>query len=108
MLQTDEPGDYVIATGETHSVREFAQQAFALLDLDLDDHLRIDEAYLRPAEVGELIGDASKARRELAWQPTVGFDELVRMMVDADLDLARREKAMRDGGLVDRDRLETH
>ena len=106
MMQIDQPTDYVIATGETHSVREFAQEAFSLVDLDLDAHLRIDEAYLRPTEVDELRGDASKAQRELGWQPTMGFTELVRMMVRADVDLARREKALLDGGHVEHDRLE--
>jgi GDPmannose 4,6-dehydratase len=85
MLQPDEPGDYIIATGETHSVREFLDEAFGYLDLDWQRYVEIDPRYYRPAEVDLLIGDASKARRKLGWEPQVGFKELVRMMVDADL-----------------------
>ena len=98
MLQTDEPGDYVIATGETHSVREFVESTFDRLNLKGDDHVRIDEAYMRPSEVDLLLGDPSKAKRELNWQPTVSFDELVAMMVDEDLVLANREKTLRNHG----------
>ncbi len=85
MLQQDRPDDYVIATGETHSVGELVRTAFEYLDLDWKRHVVQDPALVRPAEVDLLIGDASKARRELGWQPKVGFTELVRMMVDADL-----------------------
>jgi GDPmannose 4,6-dehydratase len=85
MLQPDEPDDYVIATGESHSVREFAELAFAHAGLDWEEHVRIDERYFRPSEVDALLGDASKAREHLGWQPTVGFEELVRTMVDADV-----------------------
>jgi GDPmannose 4,6-dehydratase len=85
MLQTDEPDDYVVATGEMHSVREFLQVASAHLDLDWEEVVEFDPRYLRPAEVDALCGDASKAREKLAWQPTVTFAELVRMMVDADV-----------------------
>jgi len=90
MLQQPEPGDYVVATGERHSVREFTELAFAHAGLDWRQHVREDPALRRPADVEELVGDASKARRVLGWQPTVAFDELVRMMVDADLAARRR------------------
>jgi len=91
MLQHDEPGDFVIATGETHSVREFLEEVFGHLDLDYNDHVDIDERFYRPTEVDELRGDASKARRCLSWEPRVSFAELARMMTDADLELARDE-----------------
>jgi GDPmannose 4,6-dehydratase len=87
MLQQDEPDDYVIATGETHEVRELCDLAFAHVDLNWDDHVVIDEAFYRPAEVDLLIGDATKAALVLGWKPKVGFEELVTMMVDADRDL---------------------
>jgi len=98
MLQQDEPGDYVVATGETHSVREFAEKVFSLLDLDLDSHLEIDPNYFRPTEVDYLLGDPSKAKRELGWKPEVGFDELITMMVEHDMGLARQEKTLVDAG----------
>jgi GDPmannose 4,6-dehydratase len=85
MLQQDEPDDFVIATGETHSVREFLDEAFACVNLDWHDHVELDEKYLRPAEVDHLIGDASKAKRAFGWEPKVTFRELVRLMVEADL-----------------------
>ena len=85
MLQQDEPGDYVVATGETHPVRELCQIAFDQVGLNWEDHVVVDEQFLRPAEVDLLIGDPSSARTKLGWKPEVGFDELVRMMVDADL-----------------------
>jgi len=94
MLQQQNPEDYVIATGESHSVKEFVDTAFALLDLNWRDHVEIDPRYLRPAEVDTLLGDSSKAKRELKWQPRVQFKELVQIMVDADLELARREAHM--------------
>jgi GDPmannose 4,6-dehydratase len=87
MLQQDEPGDYVIATGRTHSVRDFLEIAFGRLDLNYEDHVTQDPRYMRPAEVDQLIGDNSKAKRELGWEPTVSFEELVTMMVDADMAL---------------------
>src|SRR6266511_1952412 len=90
MMQQDEPDDYVIATGETHSVREFLDEAFGRLDLDWKQFVEIDPRYFRPAEVDLLIGDASKARRKLGWEPKITFKELVGTMVDADLaDLKR-------------------
>jgi GDPmannose 4,6-dehydratase len=85
MLQQDEPGDYVIATGEMHSVREFVAAAFSLIGLDWQDHVEIDPRYFRPTEVEELRGDASRAERVLGWRPTTTFDGLVRLMLEADL-----------------------
>jgi GDPmannose 4,6-dehydratase len=89
MLQRDEPEDYVVATGETHSVKELCEVAFSHVGLDWAEHVFVDERFLRPAEVDLLVGDASRARRELGWEPTVSFTELVAMMVDADLQLVR-------------------
>jgi len=85
MLQSDEPRDYVVATGETHSVRELCEIAFARVGLDYRDHVVIDQSFIRPAEVDRLLGDAGKARRELGWEPEVSFQRLVHMMVDADM-----------------------
>jgi len=85
MLQQDEPDDYVIATGETHSVRELCEIAFGYLDLDWRDYVVSDPKFFRPAEVDLLVGDAGKARAKLGWEPTVSFEELIRMMVDADM-----------------------
>ena len=85
MLQQDQPDDYVVATGETHSVREFAQQAFNCVGLRWEDHVVIDEALYRPAEVPELRGDSAKAARKLGWSPKLKFNDLVRLMVEADL-----------------------
>lgn len=94
MLQAAEPDDYVLATGETHSVREFAEKVFASLDLDYKEHVEYDAKYERPAEVDLLLGDYTKAKTKLGWEPKVGFDQLVQMMVDADLVLAKEEKAV--------------
>ena len=96
MLQQDTPGDYVIATGETHSVDEFCRAAFARLGLDARQYVEIDERYYRPAEVDLLLGDATKARQVLGWEPRTTFTELVGMMVDHDLELARRERVLRE------------
>jgi len=85
MLQQDQAEDFVIATGETHSVSEFLDEAFACVDLDWHDYVELDEKYLRPAEVDYLIGDASKAKRAFGWEPKVTFKELVRLMVEADV-----------------------
>jgi GDPmannose 4,6-dehydratase len=92
MLQQDKADDYVIATGETHSVEEFLTEAFSHVNLDWRDYVEIDTKYLRPAEVDLLIGDASKARRELGWNPKVTFKELVRLMVDADVSMVNRNE----------------
>ena len=89
MLQQDEPDDYVIATGETHSVERLVEVAFAHAGLDWHDHVVLDERFVRPAEVDLLIGDRSKAEKELGWMPKVSFEELVAMMVDADLERLR-------------------
>ena len=86
ILQNDVAKDYVIATGETHSVRDFCAAAFRAADLDWEQYVVIDERFYRPAEVDQLIGDASLAKAELDWKPTVSFEELVQMMVEADLD----------------------
>ena len=99
MLQQPEPSDYVLATGERHSVREFCEKAFSLLGLDWERYVEVDKRYLRPAEVDVLQGDASKARRELGWEPEVTFDQLVEMMVEADLKLAEQERTLVDAGL---------
>jgi GDPmannose 4,6-dehydratase len=90
MLQQEEPEDFVIATGETHTVREFCELAFGALDLDWQQFVVTDPAFTRPAEVDLLLGDASRAREKLGWSPRVAFPELVRMMVDADLERLRR------------------
>ena len=86
MLQRDTPGDYVIATGLSHSVRDLVEAAFSHVGLDWQNHVRTSSAFLRPAEVEHLIGDASKARSELGWQPSIDFQGLIQMMVDADLE----------------------
>jgi GDPmannose 4,6-dehydratase len=91
MLQAEEPDDYVISTGETHSVRDFLDKAFGHLNLDWKKYVEIDPLYYRPAEVDMLLGDAAKARRVLGWEPKVTFEALVRLMVDYDLELARQE-----------------
>ena len=101
MLQHDEPDDFVIASGENHTVREFAEKAFARLDLDWERYVEIDANYFRPAEVPDLRGDASKAKRVLGWKPATSFDQLVNLMVDADVQLLDDELA---GRLVRQDR----
>ncbi|MBE3550738.1 MAG: GDP-mannose 4,6-dehydratase [Brockia lithotrophica] len=98
MLQQEEPDDYVIATGESHSVREFVEAAFGAVGLDWRDYVEIDPRYFRPAEVDFLLGDPRKAREKLGWRPRVTFQELVIRMVEHDLELARREKTLLDAG----------
>ena len=98
MLQQEKPDDYVIATGETHSVREFTEKVFQKLDLDYHQYISIDPRYFRPTEVDVLLGDASKAEKALNWRPRVSFDQLVDMMVTADLELAKKEKTLVDAG----------
>lgn len=98
MLQQREPDDYVIATGRTHSIRDLLDEAFGRLDLDWNDFVRIDERYLRPTEVEFLQGDAAKARVRLGWEPKTDFKTLVKIMVEADLELADRERALVKAG----------
>ena len=90
IIQADSPGDYILATNETHSVKEFVELAFSHVDLDWKQYVRYDKRYERPAEVDLLIGNPEKARKLLGWEPTVRFPELVRIMVDADLEMAKR------------------
>jgi len=92
MLQQDEPDDYVVATGETHSVRELVEAAFSHLGLDWEKYVKVDQQFVRPAEVDLLVGDSSKARKKLGWQPKVTFRELVKIMVEADMK--RQEEAL--------------
>ncbi|MEO1716542.1 MAG: GDP-mannose 4,6-dehydratase [Planctomycetota bacterium] len=98
MLQQDTPDDYVIATGRTISVREFADMAFKHAGLNFEDHVEFDERYLRPAEVDLLLGDPSKAKEKLGWEPTTSVEQLAAMMVDTDMELASREKTLIDAG----------
>ena len=98
MLQQDKPDDYVIATGENRSVREFAEKVFQKLELDYEKYIAIDQRYFRPTEVDVLLGDSTKARKKLGWAPKVTFDQLIDMMIEADLDLANREKILLDAG----------
>jgi GDPmannose 4,6-dehydratase len=91
MLQQRKPDDYVIATGETRSVRDFLDRAFALVGLDWHDYIEFDPRYLRPSEVDVLIGDASKARHQLGWKATVTFEQLVKIMVEADVAAVKNE-----------------
>jgi GDPmannose 4,6-dehydratase len=91
MLQQDKPDDYVVATGETHTVQEFLEVAFARAGLDPGKHVAFDERYLRPAEVDLLIGDASKAKKRLGWEPKVKFKQLAEIMVDADIEQLKKE-----------------
>jgi GDPmannose 4,6-dehydratase len=95
MLQCEQPEDFVIATGVSHSVRECVEIAFDQVGLSSDNHVETDPALLRPAEVEQLIGDAGKAKRILGWEPDVSFEELIRMMVDADLALLKRDSGAR-------------
>ncbi len=91
MLQQDKPDDYVVGTGETHSVRELCEVAFGYLGLDWRKYVVVDPKLFRPADVDLLVADASKARRVLGWEPTVTFEELIKMMVDADLEQLKQE-----------------
>jgi len=98
MLQQDKPDDFVIATGETHSVREFVERVFEKLDLDYHRYVEIDERYFRPTEVDVLLGNSTKAQKALGWKPKTNFDQLIDMMVKTDLELAEKEKILRDAG----------
>jgi GDPmannose 4,6-dehydratase len=100
MLQHPTPTDYVVATGEAHSVREFVELAFAVAGLDWRRYVEIDRRYFRPTDVDVLRGDATKAREVLGWEPRVDFSELVKMMVEHDIDLARRERAVSQAGFA--------
>ena len=98
ILQQDEPDDFVIATGENHSVREFAEMVFQKLDLDYQEYVAIDQRYFRPTEVDVLLGDSTKAQQKLGWEPKITFHQLIDMMIEADLELAKREKTLLDAG----------
>ena len=98
MLQQEIPDDFVIATGETYSVKEFLQSVFSKLELEWQDYVAIDSRYFRPAEVELLLGDSSKAKKILGWVPETSFEELVQMMVDSDIKLAEKEKVLKDAG----------
>ena len=98
MLQQDQADDFVVATGEAYSVREFVERVFTKLDLNYDDFVQIDPRYFRPAEVDYLLGDPSKAKAKLGWEPKVDINELVTRMVEHDLELARQEKTLKDAG----------
>jgi GDPmannose 4,6-dehydratase len=96
MLQQDKPDDYVVATGESHSVKEFVDEVFSYLELDWQKYVEIDQRYFRPSEVDYLQGDASKAKKVLKWEPKVTFKELARIMTDADMKIAENEKIIED------------
>lgn len=98
MLQQDKPDDYAVATGEAYSVREFLEEAFSHAGLDWRQYVEIDSRYFRPTEVDYLLGDPTKAREKLGWKPRVSFKELVKMMVDHDLEMAQQERVLRDAG----------
>jgi GDPmannose 4,6-dehydratase len=98
MLQQDKPDDYVVATGQTWSVREFCERAFGHAGMDYRDYVAFDQRYLRPAEVDLLLGNSAKAKAKLGWEPKTSFDELVKMMVDHDMELAKRERTLKDAG----------
>ncbi len=98
MLQQEKPDDYAIATGETHSVREFVEKVFAKLDMDYHDYVEIDPKYFRPTEVDVLLGDSTKAQKTLGWQPKVTFEKLVEMMIATDMEMANKEKTLLDAG----------
>ncbi|MBH55504.1 MAG: GDP-mannose 4,6-dehydratase [Opitutaceae bacterium] len=100
MLQQDNPDDYVLATNDTHSVKEFCEETFALLDMDYEEYIEYDKRYERPAEVELLIGDPAKARKQLAWEPQTDFKGLIRIMVEADLQLAKRELAIKQASII--------
>ena len=100
MLQHDTPDDWVLATGETHTVKEFLQKAFEYVDLDWEKFVQTSEKYFRPNEVEHLLGDSTKARKELSWSPKTSFDELVRLMIDHDLVLAEQEKVLIQNNLM--------
>ena len=98
MLQQDRPDDYVVATGQTHSVKEFLNEVFGYLDLDWAEYVEVDQKYYRPAEVDTLLGNPAKAKTELGWEAKVTFKELAKMMTDSDMALAKKEKILKDHG----------
>lgn len=100
MMQHKTPDDWVLATGETHTVKEFAKKAFSHIGLNWEDFVLTSDKYARPNEVHHLLGDPSKAKKELGWKPKTSFDELVKKMVDSDLEIANREKVLIDNGLM--------
>ena len=103
ILQHDRPDDFVLATGEMHSVKEFCEEAFGLLDLDWEKYVEHDTRYDRPSEVEQLLGDPTKAREQLGWTPKVTFKALVKMMVEADLAVARQDAAAaKEGRVIER------
>jgi GDPmannose 4,6-dehydratase len=107
MLQQEHPDDFVIATGETHSVREFAEKVFGKLDLDYHRYVFVDPRYFRPTEVDILLGDATKAKKILQWEPKVSFDQLIDMMIGTDMELAKKEKTLVDAGFHHANNTET-
>ena len=100
MMQHEDPDDWVLATGETHTVREFAEEAFKIVGLNYEEFVEISEKYFRPNEVDHLLGDYSKAEKSLGWTPKTSFSELVKMMVEHDIEEAQREKVLIDNNLL--------
>ena len=100
MMQHDKSENWVLATGESHTVKEFVQKAFKIVDLDWEQYVETSERYFRPNEVDYLLGDYSKAKKKLGWKPSTSFDDLVKMMVESDLLLAEREKVLIDKKLL--------
>jgi len=99
-MQHDLADDWILATGETHTVKEFAVKAFSRVGLDWEDYIEINAQYQRPNEVHHLLGDPSKAKKELSWKTETSFDDLINMMVDSDLELAKREKILLDQDML--------
>jgi GDPmannose 4,6-dehydratase len=98
ILKQDKPDDYVIATGKNHSVREFAEKVFQKLELDYQEYVEVDQRYFRPTEVDALLGDSTKAKKVLGWKPKIAFEQLIDMMIESDLELAKKEKTLLDAG----------
>ncbi len=101
MLQHNQPDDWVLATGETHTVKEFAEKTFEKLDLNWEDYVEVSEKYFRPNEVDYLLGDPTKASKELSWEPKTSFEELIDMMIESDLILGKREQVLLKEGLIE-------
>ena len=100
MLNSQSADDYILASGEAFSVKEFAEKAFALVNMNWEDYVKTSERYFRPNEVNHLLGDASKAKNNLGWKPKTSFNELVQLMVDSDIELAKREKVLMEKNLI--------